>query len=309
MTDALGGLTALGLGTLAYSWLYETRAYTLRRAEAPVLSPWTPPMTLLHLSDLHMLPSDRSKAEWLSGLVRVAPDLVVLTGDIISSDDAGDTVLDALRPLLDFPGAFVPGNNDYYAPQFKNPVRYFTGSDPLRHKRPLDWCGFAARLADTGWHDLTNVRARLRIGGRDVDIRGVDDPYTRRDRLAKVAGVAAPDAALRLGIAHAPEPRVLDAYAADGVDLLLAGHTHGGQVRVPGIGALVTNCGLDRTRARGLSRWGTRGRTAWLHVSAGLGTSPYAPVRFACRPEATLLRLVPDPSATRSSQRADPAVR
>ena len=309
MTDALGGLTALGLGTLAYSWLYETRAYTLRRAEAPVLSPGTPPMTLLHLSDLHMLPSDRSKAEWLSGLVRVAPDLVVLTGDVICSDDAGDTVLDALRPLLDFPGAFVPGNNDYYAPQFKNPVRYFTASDPLRYKRPLDWCGFAARLADTGWHDLTNVRARLRIGGRDVDIRGVDDPYTRRDRLAKVAGAAAPDVALRLGIAHAPEPRVLDAYAADGVDLLLAGHTHGGQVRVPGIGALVTNCGLDRARARGLSRWGTRGRTAWLHVSAGLGTSPYAPVRFACRPEATLLRLVPDPSATRSSQRADPAVR
>jgi uncharacterized protein len=309
MTGALGGLTALGLGTLAYSWLYETRAYTLRRAEAPVLSPGTPPMTLLHLSDLHMLPADRSKAEWLSGLARIAPDLVVLTGDVISSDDAGETVLDALRPLLDFPGAFVPGNNDYYAPQVKNPVRYFTGSDPVRYKRPLDWCGFAARLADTGWHDLTNVRARLRIGGRDVDIRGVDDPYTRRDRLAKVAGRAAPDAALRLGIAHAPEPRVLDAYAADGVDLLLAGHTHGGQVRVPGIGALVTNCGLDRTRARGLSRWGTRGRTAWLHVSAGLGTSPYAPVRFACRPEATLLRLVPDPSATRSSQRADPAVR
>ena len=97
--------------------------------------------------------------------------------------------------------------------------------------------------------------------------------------------------AVRLGLTHSPEPRVLDAMAADGFDLLLAGHTHGGQVGVPGVGALVTNCGLDRRMARGLHRWPDS--TAWLHVSAGLGTHPTAPVRFACRPEATLLTLVP----------------
>ena len=73
--------------------------------------------------------------------------------------------------------------------------------------------------------------------------------------------------------------------AADGFDLLLAGHTHGGQVCVPGFGALVTNCGLPRSMAKGLHRW--PGSDAWLHVSAGLGTHPTAPVRFACRPEAT----------------------
>jgi predicted MPP superfamily phosphohydrolase len=80
---------------------------------------------------------------------------------------------------------------------------------------------------------------------------------------------------------------VLDAWSADGVDLLLAGHTHGGQVRLPGYGAIVTNCGIDRARAKGLSTY----ESSWLHVSPGLGTSPYAPIRFACRPEATLLRL------------------
>jgi predicted MPP superfamily phosphohydrolase len=83
---------------------------------------------------------------------------------------------------------------------------------------------------------------------------------------------------------------VIDAFVDDGFRLVVSGHTHGGQLRVPGYGALVTNCGLDRTRARGLSRWRDG---AWLHVSAGLGTSPYAPVRFACPPEATLLTLVP----------------
>ncbi|MBC8091522.1 MAG: metallophosphoesterase, partial [Pseudonocardia sp.] len=95
---------------------------------------------------------------------------------------------------------------------------------------------------------------------------------------------------LRLGLVHAPEPSVLDRFAGDGYDLLLAGHTHGGQVCVPGYGALVTNSGLHRSMARGLHRWS--GPT-WLHVSAGLGTSPYAPVRLACPPEATLLTLVP----------------
>ena len=84
---------------------------------------------------------------------------------------------------------------------------------------------------------------------------------------------------------------MIDAYTADGVELLLAGHTHGGQVCLPGYGPLVTNCGIDRARARGLSRYGAGGNEAWLHVSAGLGTSPYAPIRFACRPEATLLTL------------------
>lgn len=95
---------------------------------------------------------------------------------------------------------------------------------------------------------------------------------------------------LRLGVTHSPEPRVLDSFAEDGYDLVLAGHTHGGQLRLPGYGALVTNCELDRGRARGASTWGER---MHLHVSAGLGTSPYAPVRFACPPEATLLTLLP----------------
>ena len=83
--------------------------------------------------------------------------------------------------------------------------------------------------------------------------------------------------------------KVLDAFTADGYPMILAGHTHGGQVCVPFYGALVTNCGIDRARVKGLNRH----HDAWLHVSAGLGTSPYAPVRFCCPPEATLLKLVP----------------
>ena len=110
-----------------------------------------------------------------------------------------------------------------------------------------------------------------------------------------MAGRAAPDADVRIGLAHSPEPRVLDRFADDGYDLLLCGHTHGGQLRVPFYGALVTNCGIDRAHVRWLHRWAPPSAAhpagTWLHVSAGLGTSPYAPYRLACPPEATLLTL------------------
>ena len=81
--------------------------------------------------------------------------------------------------------------------------------------------------------------------------------------------------------------RIRYGFAADRADLILAGHTHGGQICLPGIGTLVTNCDLPRSQARGLSTWGE----SELHVSAGLGTNPYTPIRLACRPEATLLTI------------------
>ena len=115
----------------------------------------------------------------------------------------------------------------------------------------------------------------------------MDDPHIGRDKYDDVSGPFDPGADLALAVAHAPYLRVLNPMAEDGTHLIMTGHTHGGQLRVPGYGALVTNCDLDTTRARGLSQH----RASALHVSAGLGTSPYAPFRFACPPEASLLTL------------------
>jgi len=291
----VAGAGAAGAVALAYAAGYERTAYTLRRLELPALAPRaTGTIRILQISDLHVLPSQRGKLAWVSDLARLVPDLVVLTGDVLSAEAARDPVLRALEPLFAFPGLFVPGNNDYALPTFKSPHHYLRGGGKHPHGAPLDWKGFASDLAkQSGWLDLTNTRATLNVAGMTVDARGVDDARLRRDKLARVAGPGDPDAALVLGLSHTPEPRVLDAFAADGVALTLSGHTHGGQVRVPGIGALVSNCGLPRARARGVSRHYAGSHTAYLHVSAGLGTSPYAPVRFACRPEATLLTLTP----------------
>ena len=286
-TKVFLGLLATGAAGLVYA-RWEAQAFTLRRATAAVLPVGQPPMRILHLSDLHMTPGQQAKRRWVQALRELRPDAVIVTGDFLSHRDAVPHVLDALDPLNDVPAAFVLGSNDYYAPRPLNPARYLAGPSGLEPNRPmLPWPDLVRGLTDAGWLDLGNRRGTMKVDGRLVDVRGVDDPHISRDKYHEVAGDFDQQADLALGITHAPYLRILDGMTADGADLVLAGHTHGGQLRVPGVGALVTNCDIDRARSRGLSRHGS----AHLHVSAGLGTSPYAPFRFACPPEATLLTL------------------
>ena len=288
------GLTATAVGCVAYAAGFEVRSYRLRRIDVPVLAPGSRPLRVLHVSDLHLTPGQERKKAWLRRLGALKPDLVVNTGDNFAHRLAVPAVLDALGPLLERPGVFVPGSNDYYAPRAKNPARYLLPSHRVNpvHGAVLPWKELRDGLTEAGWLDLTNARGSLLVDGRTLAVAGVDDPHLGLDRYGDVAGPA-DDADLTIGVAHAPYLRVLDAMTADGYRLLLAGHTHGGQLCVPGWGALVTNCDLEPARAKGLSRHPAHGGpgASWLHVSAGLGTSPYAPLRFACPPEATLLTL------------------
>ncbi|MGH3569063.1 MAG: metallophosphoesterase [Pseudonocardia sp.] len=286
------GVTMAGAATVAYAAGIELRRWTLREATLPVLAAGSPTLRLLHVSDLHMTPTQCSKQRWVAELAALEPDLVVNTGDNLAHPRAVPAVLAALGPLLERPGLFVFGSNDYFAPTPKNPLRYLWRAGPRPSGGHLPWRDLRAALVERGWTDTTHTRVTLAVAGVAISAAGVDDPHIRRDRYDWVAGRPTGDPALRLGLTHSPEPRVLDAFADDGYDLVLAGHTHGGQLRIPGVGALVTNCGLDRSRARGPSRWGVHTR---LHVSAGLGTSPWTPVRFACPPEASLLTLVARP--------------
>lgn len=281
------GTAVAGAAALAYA-RWEAQSFTLRRADVAVLPPGQPSMRVLHLSDLHLVPDQSAKVQWVQSLRTLRPDAVIVTGDFLSHQDAIPHVLEALDPHFDVPGAFVLGSNDYYAPRPLNPAKYLRGPSQLEPRRAmLPWQDLVDGLTGNGWLDLGNTRRTLEVDGRTIDVRGVDDPHISRDRYDHVAGPFASDADLAMGVTHAPYLRVIDAMADDGAALILAGHTHGGQLRVPGVGALVTNCDLPRSQARGASAH----RGAALHVSAGLGTSPYAPLRFACRPEATLLTL------------------
>jgi len=287
---ATAGTAVFGAACVAYGSAYEVRAFRLRRVDVPVLRPGERPIRILQVTDLHMTPGQLRKQQWVRRLAALEPDLVIDTGDNLAHRAAVPAVLDALEPLMQLPGAFVFGSNDYFAPQLKNPIRYLRPDHGRRSAGPtLPWQDLRDELRTCGWADLTNARAAVTLhDGRTVELVGVDDPHIWADRYDDVAGPPSGDANLSLGVVHAPYHRVVDRMADDGLPLVLAGHTHGGQLCIPLYGALVTNCDLSPRRAKGLSRHSER---TWLHVSAGLGTSPHAPIRFACPPEATLLTL------------------
>ncbi|WP_444949195.1 metallophosphoesterase [Micromonospora ureilytica] len=285
------GTATIGAATLAYASLVERNMFTVRRYDVPVLPADAEPLRVLHLSDLHMMPDQARKQRWVASLAALDPDLVVVTGDNMAHPGAVPGVLRALQPLLDYPGAFVFGSNDYTGPVLKNPFTYLLPDRAYTEGVELPYEELRQVFTGAGWADLNNARTTLKAGGRQLDLVGVDDPHIDRDDYPAVAGAVSSSADLSIALTHSPEPRVLDQMAADDFGLLLAGHTHGGQVCVPGFGALVTNCGLPRSMARGLHRW--PGSDSWLHVSAGLGTHPTAPIRFACPPEASILTLIP----------------
>ncbi|MFW9214795.1 metallophosphoesterase [Corynebacterium amycolatum] len=291
-------LATLGLTTFIYANQIELRAFKLHRVQVPVLAPGTlaragkregEPFRILHVSDFHMLPDQKLKQKWVASLDALNPDLVINTGDNLGSDKAVPSVLAALGPLLNRPGAFVFGTNDYFAPRPVNPLKYLTGKKRKPSRVELPWRGMRAAFIEHGWQDATHARLEFVAGGVKVALSGVDDPHHELEDYSQIAGAPNADADIAIGLSHSPEPHVLDAFADDGYDLVLSGHTHGGQVCLPGGKAIVTNCGIDRSRASGLSRWTEK---TWLHVSNGLGTSPYAPVRLFCRPSATLIEVV-----------------
>ena len=359
------GAVAAGVGALAWGTLVERNWYALRRFEMPVLAPGSAPLRVLHVSDLHIVPRQERRIQWVRELARLEPDFVINTGDNLSDEDAIPSALRAMEPLMAFPGAFVFGSNDYFYPKLKNPLRYFDDSHAKGEEMGVgrfDVEPLRSGFTGGGWLDLTHRRERVEVAGVPLELVGVDDPHLEYDEYDTVSAEAASrrgEVAATLGVVHAPYTRVLDAMTADGADAIIAGHTHGGQLAVPFYGALVTNCDLDVSRAKGVSRWwpGASGidstqrvtlgpdarsldgeplrtaeeigdrfdvleahtvhnsdvsraaesarqrrRTAlpsskapddaaWMHVSAGLGHNKYTPIRFACRPEATLLTL------------------
>jgi predicted MPP superfamily phosphohydrolase len=286
-----GALAAGGGAALAWGSLVERRWYALRHVTAPVLRPnATRPLRALHLSDLHLLPGQNDRSAFVRDCLAAAPDLVVATGDLLGGPDTIDEVVGLLGPAARrAPCLAVLGSNDFYGPVLKSPLRYFTDPTGRAYGVRLDTARMVHGLTEAGWMVVDNARMRIETAAGAVDVAGLGDPHIRRDHPERIDWQDPQDAvALRLGLVHAPYRRALDVFERQGYDLVLAGHTHGGQVRVPLVGALTANCDLPLRQARGVSMH----RRMPLHVSAGLGHSRYAPVRFCCRPEATMIDLV-----------------
>ncbi len=305
---AAGWGAAASAAVVGYASLIERKQYTLREFMLPVLPVGATEVRVLHVSDIHLSPRQHDKIAWLKTLTFLEPDLVIDTGDNVGRADAIPALSEALGPLLlrtTTAGVFVDGSNDVFAPIARNPLSYIVPGRahtliPQTRER-IDTAAIHSLFADHGWLDLNDQAASLGVAGSEFFFVGTGDAHIDDADMDVLHGRAAEVAAARdagkvvIGVTHAPYQRVLDALVQIGADAIFAGHTHGGQVCVPGFGALTTNCDLPLSQAKGLSSWTLDDRSVPLHVSAGLGTSIYAPVRFACKPEATLLTLTARP--------------
>lgn len=281
----IGGSLALGAAG-AYS-LWEARHYRFQthrlagREGAPALS-------VLHISDLHLSGRDDGRVRFVRSVadrLEREPDLVIATGDLIEDDSGIDLALEALDPFTAGIGCFyVLGSHDYYQARFKSPTKYLKRSATRVAAPHADTPRLEGGLEKAGWVALHNRSQHVVTPHGAITVTGVDDPYLGRHRTEHIE--RSPEDVFALGLTHAPD--VVSEYALAGFDLVLAGHTHGGQLRLPFVGALVTNSTLPAALAMGPSRIGE----TWLHVSPGVGTSKFTPVRFLARPEVTLLEMV-----------------
>jgi predicted MPP superfamily phosphohydrolase len=134
---------------------------------------------------------------------------------------------------------------------------------------------------NAGWLNLNNQTGTLTINGQKINFTGVDDPHLGRDNHK-----AAPPENL-IALSHAPYLRVLDEFVKMNSKLIFSGHTHGGQICLPGGKALITNCDLPTNQAQGLSEY----KQTPLHVSGGMGANIFTPIRLYCPPSATLITI------------------
>ena len=286
---------AVGAGIGVYSLV---EPYRLRLVERHVeVGPGCPPLTILHLSDTHMTRRTSHLKVWihaLAGSLGSSVDLVLFTGDMIDEEGGIPVVLEALEPLRARLGRFyVLGSHDLFVSSHQGYLKYLSASTPAPPPHQTKIEGLESGLRGQGWVALTNRTELVDTAGGPVRIAGVDDPYLGRHTTSHIARAEGECAAIAL--VHAPD--VVSEWALNGFDLILGGHTHGGQLRLPGWGSLVTNCRLPNALSQGLHRIGN----TWLHVSPGLGHGRFSPIRFCCRPEATLLRLVPTSPASPAS--------
>ena len=289
-----------GLLCVLYGVFVERRWFRLRRYRLAILPTDGPSdgpetLTILHLSDLHFVRDDARKARFLASLPKA--DVTVVTGDFLAEPEAVERTIDAVRPTRGrLASWFVLGSNDYFVPIPLNYASYFRRQRKPRRSPRGRGDELARLLVADGWEDLTNSRRDVALDGLRIELLGLDDAHIRWHDY-RCAPRRSPE---RLGVAVMHSPDSAPEAVALGYDLVVAGHTHGGQVRLPLVGALVTNSSMPRRLVSGLIRMGS----ATLHTSPGLGTSKFAPFRFLCRPEATVLELSRAPAAASTAREA-----
>ena len=282
-------VAAVLIGLAAWAIVIERQLYVVRQQSIKVLPKDANAIRVLQIGDIHLAPWQKNKMKFLRSLGEKQIDLVVNTGDNLGHKNAIKPLLDALSPLLTKPGVFVHGSNDYFAPVAKNPFGYIFHSSAKPNSEGLNTEELTKAFEGAGWVNLNNRFADVQVNGNRIRFLGIDDyhiGYAKFDLLVRSDRFS-------IALTHAPYMEAIEKLTGLGAQVIFAGHTHGGQVRVPIVGALTTNSDLPNRFARGLSGWQFEGKSSVLSVVAGLGNSIFAPVRFFCRPEVRLITLLP----------------
>jgi predicted MPP superfamily phosphohydrolase len=282
-------VAAVLVGLAAWAIVIERQLYVVRQQSIKVLPKGANAIRVLQIGDIHLAPWQKNKMKFLRSLGEKQIDLVVNTGDNLGHKNAIKPLLDTLGPLLTKPGVFVHGSNDYFAPVAKNPFGYIFHSSAKPNSESLNTEELTKAFEGAGWVNLNNRFADVQVNGTRIRFLGIDDyhiGYAKFDLLVRSDHFS-------IALTHAPYMEAIEKLTGLGAQVIFAGHTHGGQVRVPLVGALTTNSDLPNRFARGLSGWEFEGKHSVLSVVAGLGNSIFAPVRFFCRPEVRLITLLP----------------
>ncbi len=280
---------AVLIGIVVWAVFIERQLYVIRKQSIKVLPSGSKPIRVLQIGDIHLAPWQKNKMRFLRSLGSQEVDLVVNTGDNLGHKDAIEPLLDALGPLLSKPGVFVHGSNDYFAPVAKNPFSYIFHSSSKPNSDALNTQELTTGFEKAGWVNLNNRFIDLELTGDRIRFLGIDDYHIGYSKFELLVS----SEKFSIALTHAPYMEAVEKLTSLGAQMIFAGHTHGGQVRLPFIGALTTNSDLPNKFARGLSAWEFEGRASVLSVVAGLGNSIFAPVRFFCRPEVRIVTLLP----------------
>ena len=295
---------ATGAATVAYASLYERTRWTLRRFDVPVLAPGSRPLTVLHISDLHMTAGPERQA----GVGRRAGGARARPGHRHRRQPGrhrtpSPPTLRRAGPAARPAGRLRAGQQRLLRAAAEEPAQVLPeGPQARARRRSCRGATCATGMTGRGWVDLTNARGELVVDGRRIALRRRQRPAPPAGPLRRGRRAGRPDRRP----AHRrwrtpPSPGCSTGSPPTATTSCCAGTPTAGSCGCPFYGALVTNCGIDRDRVRWLHRGPPPGPDAAPGCTSrpGLGTSPYAPVRFACPPEATLLTLVARPCVTR----------
>lgn len=231
-------------------------------------------LRIIQISDPHINGFGIREKKLIKIINDIQPDIIFITGDLISDEETAGEMGKVIREMGKAEGRYiiaVPGNSDHKDIGYKN--------DKLLIRDGFDTNSKNVILLK---NESIKVKILQNSNARNLYIIGLDDNYTWNDDFFKAIHNV-PENALKILFAHAPN--IVEKIDTEGINLILSGHTHGGQVILPFIGPIVTNqvCNAKREYISGLyNDEGTK-----LYVNKGIGTS-VIPIRFLCKPEVTL---------------------